>query len=44
MHSDHLENIMRAKSNDTSRSLPWGEREIDVAAGEAARIGRSRRR
>jgi hypothetical protein len=30
---------MGAHSSDTSRSLPWEEREIDAAAGEAARIG-----
>ena len=30
---------MGAQSSDTSRSLPWEEREIDAAAGEAARIG-----
>ena len=30
---------MRAQSSGTSRSLSWEEREIDAAAGEAARIG-----
>ena len=30
---------MGAQSSDTSRSLSWEEREIDAAAGEAARIG-----
>lgn len=30
---------MEGQSSDTSRSLPWEEREIDAAAGEAARIG-----
>lgn len=30
---------MGAQSSDTSRSLPWEEREIDAATGEAARIG-----
>ena len=30
---------MGAQSSDKSRSLPWEAREIDAAAGEAARIG-----